>query len=111
MWKRPWNLKEGFIIGMALILLGLLLQQTVGAVNWNSVAYPVNVILLASYLIILFCCFCIRKKIYFIEWLNSYASVVPALIWTVLLTFVMGITKQVPEGEEANDMIGLSKIL
>lgn len=111
MWKRPWNLKEGFIIGMALILLGLLLQQTVGAVNWNSVAYPVNVILLASYLIILFCCFCIRKKIYFIEWLNSYASVVPALIWTVLLTFVMGITKQVPEGEEANDMIGLSKML
>lgn len=44
MWKKPWHIKEGFLIGGGLILLGLLLQVTVGPVDWSFFAWPFAII-------------------------------------------------------------------
>lgn len=33
MWKHPWGYKEGFTISAGLVLTGILLQLTTGAVN------------------------------------------------------------------------------
>ena len=53
MWSKPWSYKEGLVIGAGLLVIGLLLQMTVGAINWNLFAYPVNVIVLVVYIIAL----------------------------------------------------------
>ena len=33
MWTKPWNMKEGFLIGGGLIIAGLALQLSVGLVG------------------------------------------------------------------------------
>ena len=44
MWSKPWSYKEGLTIGTGLLIIGILLQMTVGAINWDLFACPVNVI-------------------------------------------------------------------
>ena len=33
MWSKPWSYKEGLAIGAGLLIIGILLQMTVGAIN------------------------------------------------------------------------------
>lgn len=33
MWSKPWSYKEGLIIGAGLLVIGALLQITVGGIN------------------------------------------------------------------------------
>ena len=35
MWSKPWSYKEGLAIGAGLLIIGILLQMTVGAINWD----------------------------------------------------------------------------
>ena len=51
MWSKPWSYKEGLVIGAGLLVIGLLLQMTVGAIHWDLFACPVNVIVLVLSLI------------------------------------------------------------
>ena len=44
MWNRPWGYKEGCLIGAGLLITGLLLQVTIGEINWSLFAYPVNIL-------------------------------------------------------------------
>ena len=41
MWSKPWSYKEGLVIGAGLLVIGLLLQMTVGAIHWDLFACPV----------------------------------------------------------------------
>ena len=50
MWRKPWTMKEGFAIGLAFCVVGLLLQWGIGPIAWSLVAWPVNIILLSVYL-------------------------------------------------------------
>ena len=34
MWKKPWTMKEGTAIVIGLALVGLLLQLTIGPLDW-----------------------------------------------------------------------------
>lgn len=38
MWKKPWTLREGFVIGFGLIVVGLILQWSVGPLYWDVFA-------------------------------------------------------------------------
>ena len=53
MWSKPWSYKEGLTIGTGLLIIGILLQMTVGAINWDLFACPVNVIVLLVYIVAL----------------------------------------------------------
>ena len=33
MWSKPWSYKEGLVIGAGLLVIGILLQMAVGAIN------------------------------------------------------------------------------
>lgn len=37
MWSKPWSYKEGLVIGAGLLVIGILLQMAVGAINWGPV--------------------------------------------------------------------------
>lgn len=98
MWNKPWKLKEGFLIGGGLLLVGLLLQIAVGPVRWERLAFPANVILLGIGLAAIAVMYALRKKVYLFEWMMHTGASVPAICYALGLTIVMGLVAQVDEG-------------
>ena len=91
-------MKEGFLIGGGLLLVGVLLQVSVGPVRWDLVSFPVNVVLLAVFLLLLVAMYALRRKVYAFEWLMHLQAAVPALCYALGLTIVMGLVAQREEG-------------
>ena len=86
MWSKPWSYKEGLAIGAGLLIIGILLQMTVGAINWDLFACPVNVIVLLVYIVALIAMHLLRKRVYLFSWLSHYSAAVSALLWVVGMT-------------------------
>ena len=42
MWVKPWNMKEGFLVGGGLLFTGVLLQVAIGPIRWELFAWPVK---------------------------------------------------------------------
>ena len=76
MWSKPWSYKEGLAIGAGLLIIGILLQMTVGAINWDLFACPVNVIVLLVYIVALIAMHLLRKRVYLFSWLSHYSAAV-----------------------------------
>lgn len=106
MWKRPWKMVEGFAVGAGLVFVGLLLQFSAGPIAWSNLSFPVNFIILAGYILAMALVFAFRNKVYSFKFLSSYASAIPALVYAVVLTAIMGLTKQMPDGAPCSRSIG-----
>lgn len=111
MWKRPWGFKEAIAVGVGLIIVGLLLQLTVGAIDWGLFAWPANIILALIYILLLITAFIIRKQVYAIRFLMTWQMAVAAIAFAVVLTVVMGLTRQVSGSSKPLDALGLTKML
>ena len=114
MWSKPWSYKEGLTIGAGLLIIGILLQMTVGAINWDLFACPVNVIVLLVYIVALIAMHLLRKRVYLFSWLSHYSAAVSALLWVVGMTVVMGLIRQAPSGHAPNastDLLGFSQMI
>ena len=105
MWTKPWNMKEGFLIGGGLIIAGLALQLSVGHVAWDSFAWPFNGIVLAGFLAIIAILFLLRKRVYAFQFVSTYQAAIPALVYAVVLTIIMGLTRQLKDGTWLNNML------
>ena len=105
MWTRPYSMKEGFLIGGSLIVVGLMLQICVGQVMWDALRWPVNGIVLAVFLGIIAAIFLLRKRIYGFLFIGTYQAAIPALVYAVALTIVMGLTRQKDGGTWLNNML------
>ena len=92
MWNKPWSFKESALIGGGLLVVGTLLQLTIGAIDWSLLSAPVNVILLVTYLLVLGVLYAMRKHIYFIAWSMTLHAAIPALLCGVAVTLLMGLT-------------------
>ena len=117
MWKKPWKLKEGLVIGGGLVVIGLLLQLSVGPVVWRHFAFPVNIYVLAGFLLLVAIAYALRGKIHVFRFLGTQWAAVPALVYAVVLTIIMGLTKQLPDTtgvmayHSVVDVIGISRML
>ena len=105
MWTKPWNMKEGFLIGGGLIFAGLMLELSVGSVVWEAFAWPANGIVLAGFLAIIAIVFLFRKKVYAFQFIGTYQAAIPAMVYAVVLTIVMGLTRQQVNGTWLNNML------
>ncbi len=100
-WNKPWTMKEGFLIGGCLILVGLVLQLCVGPVAWEAFAWPVNAFVLAGFLTLI-------ALIYFLgkfQFISTYRAAIPAMVYAVALTIIMGLTRQQEGGTWLNNML------
>ncbi|MBO4820674.1 MAG: cytochrome c biogenesis protein ResB [Prevotella sp.] len=104
MWNKPWRMQEGFVIGGGLICAGLMLELAVGKVMWDAFSWPANLIVLAGFLLLALLFF-LQPKSYFSRFLASYHAAVPALVYVVALTIIMGLTRQQANGTWFNDML------
>ena len=105
MWTKPYGIKEGFLIGGGLILAGLMLELSAGPVNWDAFRWPVNGIVLAGFLTIIAIIFLLRKRVYGFQFIGTYKAAIPTLVYAVVLTIVMGLTRQTVDGVWLNNML------
>ena len=105
MWNKPWTFKEGFLIGGGLIFAGLMLELSVGPVVWDAFAWPANGIVLAGFLVLLTAMAYLRKKVYACQWMTTYHAAIPAMVYAVVLTIIMGLTRQQVNGTWLNNML------
>jgi len=98
MWVKPWNMKEGFLIGGGLLFAGLLLQVALGPIDWSLSAWPMNLILLALLLAVVGGMFALRHRVYAFEWMMHSGAAVPCLVYAAFLTILMGLLPQMRTG-------------
>ena len=98
-------MKEGFLIGGGLILAGMALELSVGPVAWDAFAWPTNGFVLAGFLAMVVVCFLLRKKVYAFQFIGTYQAAIPAMVYAVTLTIIMGLTRQKVGGTWLNDML------
>ena len=105
MWTTPWTFKEGFLIGGGLIFAGLMLELSVGPVVWDAFAWSANGIVLAGFLAIIALIYLLRKKVYAFQFIGTYQAAIPAMAYAVVLTIIMGLTRQQVHGTWLNNML------
>ena len=105
MWNKPWTFAEGFLIGFGLIIAGLMLELSVGPIAWDTFEWPINIIVLTAFLLIISMMYLLRKRVYAFRFIGSYHAAIPALVYAVILTIIMGLTRQTVKGRWLNDML------
>lgn len=105
MWNKPWGLKEGFLIGGGLIVAGLLLELCVGSIDWSVYKWPYNMIVLFCLVLLIFLMGWFTRKVYVFRFLTTLPAAVPAMVYAVLLTIVMGVTRQSVNGTWIHGML------
>ena len=105
MWTKPYGMKEGFLIGGGLILAGLMLELSVGQVDWDAFSWPVNGIVLGGFLGIIAIIFLLKRRVYGLQFMSTYKAAIPALVYAVVLTIIMGLTRQTTDGRWLNNML------
>ncbi len=98
MWEKPWSLKEGFLIGGGLLAVGLLLQATIGPIDWDLFTSPVNYVTLVLLLTLIGTMYLLRRKVYVFDWMMHFPASIPCLCYALGLTILMGLTPQMPRG-------------
>lgn len=104
-WEKPWSLTEGFLIGAGLIIAGLALELSVGPVVWEVFAWPANALVLAAFLLAVGLLFLLRNKVYAFSFLCTVKAALPALVYAVVLTIIMGLTRQTVNGTWLYNML------
>ena len=94
MWTKPYGMREGFAIGAGLIFAGLMLELSAGPIIWDAFRWPINGIMMAGFLSIIAIIYLLRKRVYGFQFIGSYKAAIPALVYAVVLTIMMGLTQQ-----------------
>lgn len=93
MWQFPWQYKESFAIVAGLLIVGILLQITLGSFNFFLLHAPVNIIIGGCMLILIIALSFIKNNP-IINWLSSVPLSVVLIGGLFLMTIVMGLTPQ-----------------
>lgn len=105
MWTKPWKFAEGFLIGIGLMVAGLILELTVGPVMWDAFRWPSNAVVLAGFVLMILAMHLLRSRVYAFRYLSTYQAAIPAMTYAVVLTIVMGLTRQTADGRWLNNML------
>lgn len=111
MWNKPYGLKEGFLIGGGLVVTGVLLQLTIGSIDWDLFAWPVNIFTLVILALVSLLMWVMRKSVYAFRFLGTLQAAVPVVVYAVALTLLMGITRQMSGHPADGDPLGLTYML
>ena len=98
-------MKAGFLMGGGLIVVGLVLEWCVGPVAWDAFAWPVNGWVLAGFVAMVAAVFLLRNRVGAFRFVGSHQAAIPTLVYAVVLTMVMGLTRQDVHGSWLSNML------
>ncbi|MDL2211188.1 cytochrome c biogenesis protein ResB [Bacteroides sp. OttesenSCG-928-M17] len=93
-WQMPWGYTESVIITCGIIVVGLLLQLTIGSFNFYLLAAPVNLYIGVAVLLLSVASLWIRKSP-FMKWFTGVPFAVCLISALLILSLIMGLTPQV----------------
>lgn len=109
MWQKPWSLKEGFMIGAGLLVTGILLQYSLGPVDWSLFSFPVNGVVLVWLMATVVGGYIFRNSLYVARFMMTGSAAIPALVYASVLTVLMGLIPQVVSS--VRDNVGINQML
>jgi len=108
---KPNGMKIGFLKGGGLVIVGLMLQLSVGPVDWDVFRWPVNGIVLAVFLSIIAIIYLLRKRVNGFQFMGTHKAAIPALVYAVVLTIIMGLTRQTGPSAKGDGSLWLNNML
>jgi len=94
MWLFPWRYKESIAFVLGFVIIGLVLQLTVGSFDFFLLQYPANIIL-GSIIILFLIFFSFARESQFYKWFSGVPFSVTLIAAFLLLSLIMGLTPQV----------------
>ena len=104
-WQTPWAYKESLAIVAGFILVGWLLQLTMGDFDYEIIRFPVNIILLVVIFVAVFI-LSLKHKSPFFNWLSGIPLSVSVIGSILLLSIIMGLVMQAPASGHSHHMLG-----
>jgi len=109
--SKPSGMMRGALACCGLIVVGMVLQMVAGPVRWDMMAWPVNIVVLAVLLLGIILMHLCRGRVRLFRWMATLQAGIPALVACVMLTMLMGVTRQVPAGHVPTDPFGITDML
>lgn len=97
-------MREGFAIGGLLIAIGLVLEWSIGPVAWQAFRWPINGIATAAFVALVLSIHLLCRKFPALRFLSTFQAAIPAMACVVVLTIVMGLTRQSADGHGLHNM-------
>lgn len=93
MWQFPWQYRESIAFVGGIVLIGFMLQLTVGSFNFFLLQAPVNIILgIATVLFLILFSFARKNPLY--QWFSGIPFSVTIIAVLLILSLIMGLTPQ-----------------
>ncbi|MCF0167688.1 MAG: hypothetical protein HUJ93_03455 [Bacteroidales bacterium] len=108
MWQKPWKYLEATAVGLGLTAVGIILQLICGNIEWDILAFPANLILVAFLIATLLLMHSLRHKVHLFTWLSRGPCAVISICFAAGLTMVMGLIRQAVSYVEIPGFIGRS---
>lgn len=104
MWQFPWRYRESIAIISGILIIGFILQLTVGAFDFFLLQSPVNLIL-GGAIVLFLVIFSFARKTSFYQWFSGVPFSVTIIGALLILSLIMGLTPQVSNSHFLNDDI------
>lgn len=97
LFKFPWQYKEGFVISLILIVLGLLLGYiTKEPIHFPS--FPTNLSFVITYTLLLIAIYKFEKNNKIVQWISGIPAAITATVLFTVVSALLGIVPQVDNG-------------
>lgn len=105
-WQATWGYPESLVVVTGLIIIGLLLQLTVGSFDFYLIAAPVNYFVGMAIVIISVLLGVFAKKSHLIGFFSSLSLSVTQVLAILLLSIIMGLIPQLADGADSVSLLG-----
>jgi hypothetical protein len=104
-WEQPWRYRESFLVVLELMFLGLIFEVLTGGRGAPLLKWPVNVVVGAGILLLLFIIYYRYKSRPMVKWLSSVPAAISAISFFALVTLLLGFIRQ--DDTDANRYLNL----
>ncbi len=93
-WEHPWGYKESFLVVLELIFMGLIFEVLTGGKGAPLLKWPVNMVVGAILLFLVFIIYFRLKSRPMVKWLSSVPAAISAISFFALVTLLLGFIPQ-----------------
>ena len=111
-WEFPWKYAESFIITSTFVIMGFFLDLFSSSNKNISLEFPINIILLSIFIVVLIAVSIILKKSKILEWFSSSYLTIATILWLLIMVIAMGsITQDIDSKVEIINKLRLNNIV
>ncbi len=91
LFQQPWGYSKAFLLVIGLFILSLLIEIITNFKPITLPAFPYNIQIAVSYIILLIIVHFIYKNTFFIKWLSGISASISAIVFFTSLTLAIGL--------------------